>query len=80
MDIASHKQKKKIKKKKVFQQIYQETANFAPKSGGGDHIVAPPLPPCSAAYDLNYDPDGGCDGNHSHFSSLIVLFPITYKP
>ena len=76
-------------KKKGLSANLQENCKFCPKiwggGGGQNHIVAPPLwnwggPPCSAAYDLNYDPAGGCDGNHSHFSSLIVLFPITYKP
>ena len=62
-----------------------ETILLPPIFGtGGDCPLVPPPPPppppCSAACDLNYDLAGGCDGNHSHFSSLIVLFPITYKP
>ena len=31
---------------------------------GGNCPPCPHPPPCSAAYDLNYDPAGGCDGNH----------------
>jgi hypothetical protein len=33
---------KKKEEEKVFQQIYQEIANFAPKSGGAKRYCSPP--------------------------------------
>jgi hypothetical protein len=75
------KQKKKRSFSKFTRKLQILPQNL--RGGRGNHIVAfgtGEAPPCSAAYDLNYDPAGGCDGNHSHFSSLIMLFPITYKP
>jgi hypothetical protein len=67
LEVRGQHSEEKQSRKKVFQNIYQGMANVVP-------------PPCSAAYDQKYGPAGGCYGDHSHFSSLIVLFPITYKP
>jgi hypothetical protein len=76
---GQYSKEKHSRKKKVFQNIYQGIANFVPQFGGGGGKTIL-LTPFSAALDLNFDPAGGYYGDHTHFSSLIVLFPITYKP
>ena len=63
--------------KKGLSEYLPGNCKFCPKIGAG---AKPYCPPCSAAYDLNYDPAGRCYGDHPHFSSLIVLIPIKYKP
>jgi hypothetical protein len=96
MILENSKEKQKKRRRKGLSANLPGNCKFCPKIWRGKTILFPPTPleleeglptctppphpPCSAAYNLNYDPDGGCDENHSHFSSLIVLFPITYKP